>query len=89
MRNDVKQYFEKAVWIAPPEPTTVAVFQKRFFLEPLLKNAILSITGLGFFEVYLNDRPITEDRLIPVPSDYFRRDFSTATYPVCDEFTHS
>ena len=88
MRNDVKQYFGKAVWIAPPEPTTVAVFQKRFFLEPLLKNAILSITGLGFFEVYLNDRPITEDRLIPVPSDYFRRDFSTATYPVCDEFTH-
>ena len=84
----MEPYFEKGVWIAPPEPTTVAVFRKRFSLEALPESAMLRVTGLGYFEVYLNGSPITDDRLIPVPSDYFRRDFSTATYPVFDEFTH-
>ena len=67
---------------------TVTVFVRNFTLNKIPKSAMLDITGLGYFEAYINGYPITVDKLIPVPSDYFRRDFAAATYPVHDLFTH-
>lgn len=84
----MEKYFQKGVWIAPAEPATVTVFKRSFALRKIPEHATLDITGLGYFEVYINGMPVTDDRLIPAPSDYFRRDFSVMTYPVRDYFTH-
>lgn len=84
----MEKHFKAARWIAPDEPMTVTVFLRHFTLGQLPKSALLNITGLGYFEAYINGASITDDKFIPAPSDYFRRDFSGATYPVRDSFTH-
>ena len=80
--------FENARWIAPQAPVSVPVFKRRFELNTLPKAAKINITGLGYFEAYVNGMPLTDARLLPAASDYFRRDFSNVTYPVRDSFTH-
>lgn len=80
--------FENAVWIAPDIPCAAPRFFRRFSLQGLPADAVLHITGLGYFEARMNGHPVTDARLIPPASDYFRRDFSTVTYPVRDTFTH-
>lgn len=84
----MKKHFKTACWIAPDEPMTVTVFVRSFALGKIPKSAVLDITGLGYFEAYINGYPITIEKLIPAPSDYFRRDFENVTYPVHDFFTH-
>ena len=80
--------FETAKWIASKEPVSVPVFKRSFELNKLPKAAKINVTGLGYFEAYVNGIPLTDERLIPAASDYLRRDFSDATYPVRDCFTH-
>ena len=77
-----------AKWIAPNEPLTAARIYKSFDISALPKSAVIYITGLGYFEATVNGIPLTDDRLIPPASDYFKRDLSKATYPTTDEFTH-
>ena len=84
----MKAYFKNASWIAPAEPMTVTVFKRCFAVKKIPESALIDITGLGYFELYINGNLVTTDRLIPVASDYFRRDFSVVTYPVRDFFTH-
>lgn len=80
--------FETAKWIAPQSPVSVPVFKRSFELNKLPGVAKIDITGLGYFEAYVNGMPLTDARLLPAASDYLRRDFSDATYPVRDYFTH-
>ena len=80
--------FETARWIASQQPISVPVFKRSFELNRLPAVAKINITGLGYFEAYINGIPLTDERLIPAASDYLRRDFSAATYPVRDCFTH-
>ncbi|MBE6695423.1 MAG: hypothetical protein E7587_03120 [Ruminococcaceae bacterium] len=79
---------EYAQWIAPSLPVSVPVIEKIFKLKSNAEKAKLYITGLGYFEFLINGQKITDERLIPPASDYFRRDFSEVTYPVSDSFTH-
>ena len=80
--------FETAKWITPQSPVSVPVFKRSFELNKLPGVAKIDITGLGYFEAYVNGMPLTDARLLPAASDYLRRDFSDATYPVRDYFTH-
>lgn len=81
--------FENAKWIAASEDDCQSPIIQREFTLDSVSNAMLYITGLGYFEARINDQPITEDLLIPVASDYERRDtFHTFYYPVHDTFTH-
>ena len=80
--------FETARWIAAQEPVSVPVFKRRFVLNKLPKAAKINITGLGYFEAYVNGTVLTDARLLPAASDYLRRDFSEVIYPVRDSFTH-
>ena len=80
--------FENAKWIASQAPVSVPVFKRCFDLSKLPEVAKISVTGLGYFEAYINGMPLTDARLLPAASDYLRRDFSDATYPVRDSFTH-
>ena len=79
--------FDGCLWIAPDEAVDTTVVRRRFSINDPT-GAVLYITGLGYFEARLNGRPLTDDRLVPLPSDYWRRDLSSATYTVTDSFTH-
>ncbi|MBQ9415653.1 MAG: family 78 glycoside hydrolase catalytic domain [Clostridia bacterium] len=80
---------KKAKWICcGPEPE-LPIVEKEFFCEGgKIKKAKIEITGLGFFQCYLNGHLITEDMMIPCYSDYMDRDFSRAVFPVRDHAHH-
>lgn len=58
------------------------------FSERDIKKAVLNITGLGFFEAYVNGTLLSTDRLMPPKSDYEKRDLSKNRYPIYDCLTN-
>ena len=76
-----------AKWICADESVSSPLFYKFFHAGKAL-SATLSITGLGFFEACINDAPVTQDRFVPVFSDYGPRDLSAFTYPLADHTAH-
>ena len=51
-------------------------------------GAWIEICGLGFFELYIEGKKVSEDRFVPSFSDYGKRDLSTLTYPTRDHFRY-
>ena len=81
--------FETAKWITPNDETCQSPVIRRVFSVEEITQTILYVTGLGYFEARLNGQPVTEDLLIPLASDYERRDnYHTYYYPIYDTFTH-
>ncbi|MBQ9860193.1 MAG: family 78 glycoside hydrolase catalytic domain [Clostridia bacterium] len=76
--------FTDCVWVGPSYPCGSPRIIRRFTAQAA-KKATLTVTGLGYFEAYVNGTPVTEYRLLPVASDYEPRDFSSYTYPLLDE----
>ncbi|MBQ8497276.1 MAG: family 78 glycoside hydrolase catalytic domain [Clostridia bacterium] len=69
------------------DTTASPVFVKNIFVEQP-ENSAIEITGLGFFELYVNGKKISSDVLVPPVSDYGERDLSTLYYPISDTFSH-
>jgi len=49
------------------------------------ENIIIDICGLGFFELYINGKKVSEDVLVPVWSDYSSRKGQRLKYPINDQ----
>lgn len=81
--------FQNAKWISPDQEDCQSPIIERIFFVEHIQTSTLYITGLGYFEVRINGRLVTPDLLIPVASDYERRNtFDTFFYPIHDTFTH-
>ena len=76
-----------AKWIAGSKDCQSPVFFRRFHVGKL-SNAVLHITGLGYFSAQVNGSPVTEHRLQPVCSEYSARDLTQFQYPLKDHFTY-
>ena len=77
-----------AKWITAGKKVTAPCLFKKFNLNKPIK-ARLSITGLGYFVCKINDKHISDDKFMPVFSDYMQRDFSGLLYPVAPQsFKH-
>ncbi len=63
------------------------IFMKKIFAENPGQSEI-EIAGLGFFELRINGKKVSEDVLVPPASDYGKRDLSTLYYPIHDTFSH-
>ncbi len=63
-------------------------FQKKFTLDAKPQTAYINICGLGFFELFINGRKVSEDLLVPALSDYEPRENMNLIYPINDTFTH-
>ncbi|MBR2467150.1 MAG: family 78 glycoside hydrolase catalytic domain [Clostridia bacterium] len=91
--NKIEEYtyeqspFAGSRWIAPTYSVDVAVITRKFTLNANLKGH-LYICGLGYFEATVNGQRLTQDKLIPVATDYHTRDLSEATYTATDIRTH-
>ena len=78
---------EHAVWIACDADAVAPRIRKQFVLsEPV--SAEIDVTGLGYFELYLNGVRVGEDYFVPAQSDYVARDTAAFNYPIHDTFTH-
>ena len=79
-----------ARWIAPDRESASPVIRREFLIGSGedTSRAKLYITGLGFFEAYLNGRKLGDEYFQPLQTDYEPRAFDVITYPCRDRFTH-
>ena len=63
------------------------IFSKKIYVENPADSEI-EISGLGFFELYINGEKVSDDVLVPPASDYGKRDLSTLHYPIHDTFSY-
>lgn len=55
--------------LPPPAP----MFRKVFSVQKKIKKAVAFITGLGYFEFYLNGKKVGNDELVPNQTNYGKR----------------
>jgi alpha-L-rhamnosidase len=68
----------------PPAP----MLRKEFTVKGEVASAVAFVTGLGYFELYLNGRKVGEDVLIPNQTNYGKRPGLEQTgIPLPDDFT--
>lgn len=69
--------------LPPPAP----LFRKEFSVQKQVKKAVAYVTGLGYFELYLNGKKVGNDVLVPNQTNYGKRpDLSQQSIAVEDNF---
>ncbi len=69
--------------LPPPAP----YFRRSFQVEKQLEEAVVYVSGLGYFELYLNGQKVGNDVLVPNQTNYGKRPALPEQYiPLPDEF---
>ncbi|NQU52423.1 MAG: family 78 glycoside hydrolase catalytic domain [Bacteroidetes bacterium] len=69
--------------LPPPAP----MFRKEFKVEKEIKSAVVYVTGLGYFELYLNGEKVGDDVLVPNQTNYgLRPKLIEQGIPLADNF---
>ncbi|MDO3411782.1 family 78 glycoside hydrolase catalytic domain [Saccharibacillus sp. CPCC 101409] len=86
-------YFETAIldprewtasWIGAAASASAPLLRTTFHIAKKVERASLCISGLGYFELYLNGRRIGDEVLVPNWTDYGRRRIEGLLYPFDD-----
>lgn len=57
-------------WITVDPEISSPLLRKEFNIENIPEYSVVNICGLGFFELYINGRKVSDDIMQPVRSDY-------------------
>lgn len=68
-------------WVSPDKLLYAPLVCKEFHLDQVQEYATLNICGLGFFEVYINGRKVSDELMSPVRTDYDAVQYKNLTYP--------
>jgi alpha-L-rhamnosidase len=60
----------KGKWICAPSITEALLLRKEFTVKPGLKRAVVHVSGLGSFEMFLNGAKVSDDLLGPGWTDF-------------------
>lgn len=75
-----------AKWIGFDEEAPL--FQKEFVIDKAVQNAHIFICGLGYFELYVDGKKVSDDVLVPGQTDYsHRNDIENTRVAIDNEFT--
>jgi len=67
----------------PPAP----LLRKQFTVDKQVERAVAFVTGLGYFELYLNGEKVGDDELVPNQTNYGKRpELINANIPLEDNF---
>ncbi len=80
------EIFNNSVWLTYPGMD--AVLTRTAFTAENVKEATLYITGLGYFEAYINGERVSDEHFIPAMTDYEKRDLSGIHMPIYDTLSH-
>ena len=64
------EMFKHAKWVSPLDKCDTPYVRSEFLLKSRVKKAEITVCGLGFFELYINGKKVSEDRFTPAYSDY-------------------
>lgn len=67
-----EEFFGDALWVEFPEDFASVLARKDFTAKDVL-NAQLNVIGLGFFEAYVNGKIVSEDKFLPLNTDFHKR----------------
>jgi alpha-L-rhamnosidase len=68
-------------------PPPVPMFRKEFKIEKKIEKAVAFVTGLGYFELYLNGQKVGDDVLVPNQTNYGKRPgLTNENIPLEDNF---
>ncbi len=82
-----QEMFGKAQWLGFDGTTRTPVVRASFEARRTVK-AEITICGLGYFELYVNSRRVSEDLFVPATSDYCHRDIRVQGQPFDERFRH-
>lgn len=74
-----------ARWIGADEAISAPMFRKVFCIAKAVKRAALCISGLGYFELYMNGQQVGDHVLVPNWTDYDTRRIEGLLYPFDDQ----
>jgi alpha-L-rhamnosidase len=85
----------KAKWIGSfenPYPDSAITypapfFRKEFIIAKKIKKATVYVSGLGFYELYLNGKKVGDQMLAPAVTNYDQRPLKKLLYPYDDKST--
>lgn len=80
------EIFNNSCWLTFPGMD--AVLTRTAFNTKNVKEAILYITGLGYFEAFINGERVSDEHFIPAMTDYEKRDLSKIHMPIFDTLSH-
>ena len=66
--------FGSARFVAASETCVAPVFQSTVTLDEAPTRAVITVCGLGFFDMAINGQPVTADRFVPLNSHYHHYD---------------
>lgn len=81
-------FSKNSKWIVAGEEFSSPIILKRFHVTHF-KSAVIDISGLGYYELFVNGKRVSEAYFKPVVSDYAERDFSEYGYPLPDKTSHT
>lgn len=81
------ELFGSAEWVTCESGCTSPVIKGSFFIEKP-GRAEITVCGLGFFRLWINGREVSEDKFVPVNSQYCKRDLTAFEYPITDELSY-
>lgn len=81
-----EQVFGSAQWIGGSSIEQCPAIRASF-TAPAIKHAEITVCGLGYFYLYLNGQPVSQDLFVPVTSDYVKRDILLENGQPFDEET--
>ena len=63
----------RARWIKSPEISTIPCFRKNLSLRGEINKAILKITSMGYYRVFIDEKDITSNLFMPGWTSYKNR----------------
>lgn len=78
--------FKDAKWLSFGNELEAVIARKDFYLEKVEKTELL-VTALGFSEIYVNGKSISDRLYAPAWTNYNDRDLSVLNYPIYDILT--
>ncbi len=79
--------FGSAEWLTFKNETEAVIARKDFDVSEI-KNTKLTVTGLGFCEIYLNGKNLSERLFAPAWTNYLPLDTAHMNYPIYDTMTY-
>lgn len=64
------EMFKNAKWVSPLDKCDNPYMRREFTLKNKVKNAEITVCGLGFFMLYINGRKVSDDLFTPAYTDY-------------------
>jgi alpha-L-rhamnosidase len=83
------EVFGRAEWITPRQSCAQPYLRTDFITNGRAANAGINICGLGFFELYINGKKVSDDLLVPSWTSYCRTAFFySAAHKEYDDSIH-